>query len=168
LEVATRTSWRRSPRGTAPPASATTKAATSRRPSGVDGLLEVAAFVVAEAGGAVPLGDLLQDVRVAAGWAALRDRAVPGDGVALGVVAAAEEDAAAAGAALDDAAAALVARAVETDLLQLDVPALGVVGAGGELAEAAILDGQGLAALRALLVEDPVGLLGDGDLAFLV
>src|SRR2546425_6945039 len=136
--------------------------------SGVDGFLEAAPSVVAEQGRAVLLGDLLDDVGAAARRAALGHGPVPGDEVALRVVVAAEEDASAAGTALHDAAAAVVTRAVEPHFLQLDVLALGVVRAGRELAEAAVLHRQRLSALRALLVEDPVGLLGDRDLPFLV
>src|SRR5262245_24486904 len=136
--------------------------------SGVDGLLVAAALMVAEQRRAVLLGDLFEDVRVAAGRTTLGHGTVPGDEVALRVVVAAEEDATAARSALDDAAAAIVARAIESHFLQLDVFALGIVRAGGELAEAAVLHRQRLSALRAFLVEDPVGLLGDGDLPFLV
>src|SRR2546426_8191422 len=134
--------------------------------SGVDGFLEAAPFVVAEQRRAVLLGDLLEDVRAAARRAALGHGPVPGDEVTLRVIVAAEEDASAAGAALDDAAAAAVTGAVEPHFPQLDVLALRIIGAGGEFAEAAVLHGERLGALRAFFRPDPVRLLWGPDLSF--
>src|SRR5262249_24684541 len=74
-------------------------------------------------------------------------------------VRAAEEDLAAPRFALDDLAALFrILRAHHAGRLVLDVLALGIAGARGELAEAALLDDQVRTAARALLVEDLIRL----------
>src|SRR5262245_22273938 len=115
---------------------------------------------------AVPLGDFLQQIRLATGGALLREGPVPGDEIAVGVAVAAEEGLPPARFPLHDLPAAAGLRALHAHLFELDVAAGRVVAAGGELAEAAVLHHQMLAAGGALLVQDPVGLTS--DVSFLV
>src|SRR5262249_10268665 len=121
----------------------------------------VAIVVVADDLPAVLLRRLLDQERRAAFRTLLRDRPVPQDEVAVGLVRAAEEDLAAARFALDDLAALVrVLRAGDAGRLVLDVLALGIVGARGELAVAALLHDQVRSAARAFLVEHLIGLRG--------
>src|SRR5438270_4574021 len=119
----------------------------------------IAIVVVAEDLTAVLLRRLLDQVRRAALGTLLLDRTVPEHEVAIGVIGAAEEDLAAARFALDDLAALVgVLRTQNARRLVLDVLALGVIGAGGEFAEAPLLDDEIRSAARALLVEDLIRL----------
>src|SRR5262245_4345351 len=119
----------------------------------------VAVLVVAEDLPPALLRRLLDQVRRAALRALLVDRPVPEHEIAVRIVGAAEEDLAAPRFALDDLAALVrILRAHDAGRLVLDVLALGIAGARGELAEAALLDDQVRAAARALLVENLVRL----------
>src|ERR1700676_2077214 len=121
----------------------------------------VAVVVVAENLPAVLLGGLLEEERRTALRARLVDRAVPQHEVAVRVVGAPEEDLPALGFALDDLAALVgVLRTLHARSLVLDVLALGILRAGGELAEAALLDHEICAAARARLVQDLIGFGG--------
>src|SRR5256712_635076 len=118
----------------------------------------IAVVVVAEDLPAVFLRRLLDQVRRAALRAFFVDRPVPEDEVAVRIVRAAEEDLAAARLALDDLAALVaVLRTDDTGRLVLDVLALGIARARGELAEPSLLDHQIGAAARTLLVENLIG-----------
>ena len=119
----------------------------------------VAVLVVAEDLASVLLRGLLDEERRAARGTLLQDRAVPQHEIAVGIIRAAEERLAALRLALDDLAALVgVLRARQARRLVLDVLALGIFRAGGELAEAPLLDDQIRSAPRALLVENLVRL----------
>src|SRR5690349_24802000 len=80
---------------------------------------------------------LLDEVLAAAGRALLRDGLVGGSELALGVVGAAVESVALAGALLHQFAG-FAQRALHADKVLLHILALGVPGAGGEFAVAAV------------------------------
>src|SRR5436190_16535887 len=111
----------------------------------------IALVVVADQLTAVPLGDLLDQERGTAFGTRLGNGPVPEHEVAVGIVRAAEEHLAAPGFSLDNLAAGRLAvlRALHANRLVLDVLALRVAGAGGELAVAALLDDEIGAAARA-------------------
>src|SRR5580765_5304343 len=115
-----------------------------------------ASFIRADELTAVPLRDLLLKERPAALGARLRDRFVPERELALGIICATVENFPATRLAFDDVAA--VERADDARLLELHVLALGISGARRELAETALLHDEVLAAVRAELVENLIGL----------
>src|ERR1017187_5040744 len=88
----------------------------------------------------------------------LREGLRPGHELTVGVTGTAVERLAAPRAPLADVALAALG-ALHSDGFLLDVFAGGVIAAGGEFAEAAVLQNQVVATLRALLVEGDVGLL---------
>ena len=128
-----------------------------------------ALLVVADELTPVALGDLFHQERCAAVGALLRQRPVPQREVAVRIVRAAKEHSASPRLPFDDVAAVLGAE--DTGGLLLDVFARRVAAARRELAKPALLEDQVRVALRALLVEDLVGLrcrqplLGRDDLA---
>src|SRR5262245_41395152 len=120
----------------------------------------MAGFVAAEDDLAFALGFLFQKERAAAIGAGLGDRLVVGGEPALGVAVAAVEEAPPAPFPLHDLALAAV-RAEEPDLpgfLLLDVLAVRIVAASNERPEPAAAPHQGVAALRAVLVDRLLGL----------
>src|ERR1035441_6253620 len=109
------------------------------------------------------LEPLLHHVGAAALGALLRHGLAPSDEGAVGVAVAAVERLALLGTALDDLALRAL-RALDADGFLLDVLAGGVIAARRELAEPAELQNQVALALRALLVERLILLLGAADL----
>src|SRR6516164_8170185 len=118
----------------------------------------IALLVVAEQPAAVALGGLLDEKRRTAFGARLGHRAVPEHEVAIRIVRAAEEELSTLRFALDDLAAFLgVLRAFDPGALVLDVLALGIIRAGGELTVPPLLDDQIRLAARAFLVQNLIG-----------
>src|SRR5690348_5975898 len=123
------------------------------------GVADVIALLVgADQLPAVALGDLLRQELPPALGTRFRHRLVPEREVALRIIRAAVEDLPAARLAFHDLA--LVLRAQHARRLLLDVLALRIAGAGGELTEAALLDDEIAAAVGALLLEELIGLRG--------
>ena len=104
------------------------------------------------------LGHFLQQVGAAAFGAGFGDRLGGGGEVALGILVAAVEEVAAAGFLLDDLAG-FAGGALDADQVLLDVFALGVAGAGDELAEASVAQQEIASAVGTFFVERGVGLL---------
>src|SRR5258706_5144215 len=119
----------------------------------------IAVFIVAEYLPAELFRNLLDQIRRAAFRARLVHRPVPEDEVAVRIVRTPEEDLASLRFAFNDLAAFVrVLRTLEARRLVLDVLALGILGAGGELAEPALLDHEIRAAPGTGFVENLIRL----------
>src|SRR5712692_5552623 len=122
---------------------------------GFNGFL-VTAFGLRAAQHGAGLQPFLNEIWIAALGAFFRYRLAPGDEIAIRVAAAAVKSLAPLGAPLDNFAFRTL-RALHSDGLLLDVLAGRIITASRELAEAAELHHQIVAALRALFIQGHIG-----------